>query len=365
MITEQKITEKYAAYCGDSLEVMPGMPADSVHLSVSSPPFAGLYVYSSNERDVSNCRSYEEFLEHYGYVVKETHRITMPGRMTAVHCTDIPSGNTGRDHMRDFSGDVIRLHESLGWDFVARYCVWKDPFVVYIRTLSKSLRHRTTVDDSTRCSAAAADYLLVFRKRGTNPVPVAHPTGFHSYAGSREPPKAVMKWRGHVGAQTENRYSQWVWRQYASAFWDDVRLNRVLPFRDSKDPEDEKHVHPLQLDVIERCIQLWSNPGETVFTPFMGVGSEVYGAVLTGRRGVGVELKPSYYRQAILNLDAKTPEHLDVEEQKQHDLFAVDVPDDDANGLLDDVSEEDTEEAPRPEFTLTTTAKKTRKKATS
>lgn len=361
-VTDQKITEKYAVYNGDCIEVMAAMPSDRVHLSVYSPPFAGLYHYSSSERDVSNCRTYEEFLEHYGFVVKELHRITMPGRMTAVHCTDIPSGNTGRDHMRDFSGDVIRLHEAHGWDYVARYCVWKDPFVVYIRTLAKTLRHRTSTEDSTRCSAAAADYLLVFRKRGANPEPVAHPTGFLSYAGARVPPAAVMKTIGHVGDQKENRYSQWVWRQYASAFWDDVRLARVLPFRDSKDPEDEKHVHPLQLDVIERCVQLWSNPGDTVFTPFMGVGSEVYGATNTGRRGVGVELKPSYYRQAILNLDAVTPELLDAEVSSQLDMFTRADGDDEDDGEMLADGEADTT-ADRPTAVPIPTTKRASKKA--
>lgn len=286
------------------MEVIAKMPDESVHLSVYSPPFAGLYRYSSSERDMSNCRSYDEFMTHYGFLVAEMTRVTYRGRITAVHCTDVPSGNTGRDHMRDFPGDIVRLHEANGWEYMGRYAVWKDPFKVYIRTLAKTLRHRTCVEDSSRCSCAAADYLVVFRRAGDNAVPISHPTGLMSYAGSREVPAELLKFRGHSGKQTENKYSQWVWRQYASAFWDDVRLNRVLPFVDAKDPADEGHVHPLQLDVIERAIILWSNPGETVFTPFMGVGSEVYGALANGRRGIGVELKPSYYRQAVLNVKA-------------------------------------------------------------
>ena len=310
-IAEQLITDTYALYSGDNMEVTPKLPTGSVHLSLYSPPFAasgggGLYHYSSSERDLSNCRSYEEFFTHYGLLVSELARVTKPGRITAVHCTDVPSGNTGRDHMRDFSGDIIRLHEAHGWNYVARYCIWKDPFVVYLRTLAKNLRHRTMVEDSARCSCAAADYLLVFRSKGDNPEPIAHPTGLMNYIGAREVPGDLLKYRGHVGKQTENKYSQWVWRQYASAFWDDVRLDRVLPFVDAKDPTDERHVHPLQLDVIERAIILWSNPGDTVFTPFMGVGSEVWGAVVNGRRGVGVELKASYYRQAVLNVKAAT-----------------------------------------------------------
>jgi hypothetical protein len=278
------------------------MPDGSVHLSVYSPPFGGLYVYSSSDRDLSNARSYEEFFEHYEFVVRELFRLTMPGRMTGVHCADIPSGNTGTDHMRDFPGDVIRLHERCGFRYVARYCVWKEPLGVRNRTMAKSLAHKSIVDDSSRCSNASADYLLVFRRKGDNPVPITHPNGLLEYAGASEIPKELRGYRGWKGNQIENRYSHWIWRQYASAFWDDVRIARVLPYKEAREEEDEKHVHPLQLDVIERCLVLWSNPGEVVLTPFMGVGSEVYGAVLNDRRGVGIELKESYYRQAVQNL---------------------------------------------------------------
>jgi DNA modification methylase len=303
-VIDQKLTDQYAAYLGDCCEVLPTIPDESVHLSVYSPPFGGLYHYSSSDRDLSNSRNYGEFFEHYEFVVREIFRATMPGRMTAVHCMDVPSGNSGIDHLRDFPGDIIRLHEKCGFRFTGRYCVWKEPLGVRNRTLAKNLAHQTIVQDSSRCSVASADYLLVFRRTGDNPVPIAHPTGLHAYAGSREMPADLRKYRGWTGKQTENRFSHWIWRQYASAFWDDVRIDRVLPFRAAKDEEDEKHIHPLQLDVIERTVVLWSNPGETVLTPFMGVGSEVYGAVINGRRGVGIELKTTYYRQAIKNLDS-------------------------------------------------------------
>lgn len=318
-VSEQSITDRYAIYCGDCMEVVSRLKKESVDLSVYSPPFAGLYNYSSSDRDFSNCRSYEEFLEHYAYLVKQVARVTRPGRITAVHCMDVPSGNTGRDHMLDFSGDIIRLHAKHGFKFVARYCIWKDPFTVYIRTLAKNLRHRTCVEDSARCSAAAADYLLVFRKDGENKVPIAHPVGLLSYAGAREPPPELLKFKGWTGKQTENKYSQWVWRQYASAFWDDVRLDRVLPFQDAKEPDDERHVHPLQLDVIDRVLVLWSNPGDIVLTPFMGVGSEVYSAVMNGRRAMGVELKQSYYRQAKRNVEMAAQGG--IQEEKQAQLF--------------------------------------------
>lgn len=320
-IADQVITDKYALFNGDCCEVMAGLPDLSVHLSVYSPPFCGMYQYSSNEHDLSNCDSYDDFFEHYAYVVKELFRLTVPGRMTGVHCMDVPSGNTGSDYLIDFPGDIIRLHQKLGFHYTGRYAIWKEPLTVRNRTLTKSLAHKTIVDDSSKCSCASADYLLMFRKRGENPLPIAHPTGLHTYAGERLMPAELLPYRGWKGKQTENRYSHWIWRQYASAFWDDIRLDRVLPFREAKDEEDEKHVHPLQLDVIERCVQLWSNPGENVFTPFMGVGSEVYQAVMSGRRGIGVELKPSYYRQAEKNLRIAIEQNGYTQDDDQADMF--------------------------------------------
>jgi len=302
VVMNQEITDQYAIYLGDCCEVMPTLPSESIHLSVYSPPFAGLYHYSSSENDLSNCRSYEEFFEHYRFVVQELFRLTMRGRMTAVHCMDVPSGNTGVDVLRDFPGDIIRLHKDIGFEYIARYHVWKEPLTVRNRTMAKNLAHRSLIEDSSRCSVASADYLLVFRRHGENPVPVTHPVGLTEYVGERQVPSELHHLRGMKGNQRENRYSHWIWRQYASAFWDDIRLDRVLPYREARDQEDEKHIHPLQLDVINRCVTLWSNPGEKVFTPFMGVGSEVYEAVKLGRLGIGVELKPSYFRQAQKNL---------------------------------------------------------------
>lgn len=301
-VKDQSVTDRYALYHGDCCEVMPTLPEGSVRLSVYSPPFGGLYHYSSSENDLSNARDYGEFFTHYEFVVRELFRLTMPGRLTGVHCMDVPSSNTGLDHLRDFPGDIIRLHEKCGFHYVARYAVWKEPLGVRNRTMAKNLAHKTIVDDSSRCSVASADYLLMFRRKGKNPVPITHPHGLVEYAGERAIPPELHRFRGWKGSQLENRYSHWIWRQYASAFWDDVRIDRVLPFKQSRDDEDEKHVHPLQLDVIDRCIALWSNPGEVVLTPFMGVGSEVYAALTAGRKGVGIELKDSYYRQAVKNI---------------------------------------------------------------
>lgn len=320
-VETQEVTDRYAAYLGDCLEVLPTLPDGHVHLSAYSPPFGGLYHYSSSDRDLSNCDDYGQFFEHYAFVVRELFRLTMPGRMTAVHCMDIPTGNTGTDALIDFPGDIIKLHEKEGFRYIARYHVWKEPLGVRNRTMTKSLAHKTIVKDSSRCSCASADYLLVFRKKGNNPVPIAHPHGLMEYAGERQIPAELLRYRGWAGNQIENRFSHWIWRQYASAFWDDVRIGRVLPFKQARGEDDEKHVHPLQLDVIERCIVLWSNPGETVLTPFMGVGSEVYGALRLGRKGIGVELKPSYYKQAIRNLAA-----VDIPQSEQASFFAESEP---------------------------------------
>lgn len=302
-VIDQEITDRYAMYCGDCCEVMPTLPDGSVHLSIYSPPFCGMYNYSSSPRDLSNCRSYEEFFEHYRFVVEEIHRMTLPGRCTAVHCIDIPkAGANLGGGLTDFPGDIIRLHEDIGWLYSCRYHVWKEPLMVRNRTMAKGLAHMQIVDDSVMCDVASADYLLLFRKRGENPIPVTHPVGLDNYAGERVVPHDLHRFRNWTGKQTENRYSHWIWRQYASAFWDDVRIDRVLPYKESRDPEDERHVHPLQLDVIERTVILRSNPGEVVFTPFMGVGSECYGAVINGRKTIGVELKETYYKQAVKNV---------------------------------------------------------------
>lgn len=303
-IADQKITDQYAIYLGDCMEVMQSYPKESIHLSIYSPPFGGLYHYSSNDRDLSNSLNYEDFFNHYRFVVGEIFRITLPGRMTAVHCMDIPNSNTGNDSLTDFPGDIIRLHAEIGFDYIARYSIWKEPLAVRLRTMQKNLAHKTIVEDSSKCANAGADYLLVFRRKGENKIPVENPTGLKYYAGERPMPSELREYKNWAGKQTENRFSHWIWRQYASAFWDDIRLKNVLPFKASRDTDDEKHVHPLQLDVIERCVVLWSNKGENVFTPFMGVGSEVFGAVKLGRKGIGAELKESYYKQAKRNLDA-------------------------------------------------------------
>ena len=318
-ITSQIITDQYAIYNGDSAEWIQSVPDESVGFSVYSPPFATegggcLYNYSSSVRDLSNSRTYDEFFEHYGFIVENIARTTKPGRITAVHCMDVPKQGANICGYTDFPGDIIRLHEKLGFEYLPRICIWKEPLAVRNRTMSKALAHRQICEDSTQVNVAAGDYLIPFRKRGVNPEPVVHPTGLHEYAGERQMPAELLRYKGHKGNQIENKYSHWIWRNYASCFWDDIRLDRVLPYEESKDDGDERHQHPLQLDVIDRAVTLWSNPGDVVLTPFMGVGSEVYGAVELGRRGIGCELKPSYYRQAVKNLAALAEKKTKTEE---------------------------------------------------
>lgn len=304
-VIDQTTCDDYVLYNGDCIETMQTLPDESMHLSIYSPPFAtdsggALYNYSSSERDLSNCRTYQEFFDHYEFVVEQIHRLTLPGRQSAVHCMDVPRGC--QKGYLDFPGDIIRLHEKIGFVFWCRHFIWKEPFAVRLRTMARGLAHKQAVDDSTLCDVAGADCLLIFRKKGDNPIPVTHETGFEEYAGEREVPHELLSYKNYVGKQRDNIYSHWIWRQYASAFWDDIRLKEVLKYEEGRDKDDERHVHPLQLDVINRVVEMRSNPGENVLTPFMGVGSEVYGAVVNGRRGIGIELKPSYYRQAVKNL---------------------------------------------------------------
>jgi len=301
-VSDQTTTDEYVLFCGDCVEVMRSLPTDSIDLTVYSPPFAGLYQYSSDDRDMSNSIDRGEFFEHYGFAIEEIARLTKPGRISAVHAMDIPLSNAGCDAMYDLPGEIIRAHESRGFVYGGRRVIWKEPLMVRNRTMMKSLHHKTCCEDSTRTSIANADYLLMFRRAGENAVPVDHEVGLLEYCGENEMPEGLMRYRAMKGDQKLNQFSQWIWRQYASSVWMDIRIDHVLKYRESKEMEDEKHVHPLQLDVINRACVMWSNPGETVLTPFMGVGSEVYGAVRNGRRGVGIELKKSYYDQAVRNV---------------------------------------------------------------
>lgn len=311
-VKEQVHTDEYSIYCGDCMDVIQTLPDNSIDLSVYSPPFAGLYNYSSDHRDFSNCESKEQFLDQYDFLVSEMARVTKPGRINAVHVTDVHT-NTGR--LWDFPGEVIRIHEKYGMEYHNRITVWKEPLKVRMRTMVQSLMHKFIVEDATKCFTAMPDYVLIFKKHGENQIPVTHENGLNDFEYFGATPfldahketygdyfEFRKKWIGFKGDQRENKLSHLTWQRYASSTWDDVRIDNVLPFKDSKEEDDEKHVHPLQLDVIDRIVYLYSNPNEVVFTPFMGVGSEVYSPVSMGRKGVGIELKDSYFKQAMFNI---------------------------------------------------------------
>jgi DNA modification methylase len=299
-IVAQELNERYAIYNADCMVGLANIPSGSIGVSVYSPPFPELYQYSNDPRDMSNCTKYEEGIDQYRFIVKEIARVTMPGRLTCVHAMDLKRGSY---FQRDFPGDIIRVHEEAGFNFVCRVTIWKDPWLIARRTRMKSLRHKNICEDSATVRIGPADYVLVFKKGWDNDEKIAHPHGLKSYAGEDQIPEELVKrFATYKGDQRKNLMSHWIWRRYASPVWMDIRSGRLLPYQASKETEEEKHVCPLQLDVIERCLTLYSNPGDTVLTPFMGVGSEVFQAVKMGRKAIGFELKPSYYRQAAKNL---------------------------------------------------------------
>ncbi len=311
MIKEQVIKENYALYNSDCMYVLPTLPDASIDLSIYSPPFAGLYNYSSSENDFSNCESKEQFLQQYDFLIAEMARVTKAGRINAVHCTDI---HDNKSFLWDFPHEIIKLHEKHGFHYRNRITIWKEPLKVRMRTMVQSLMHKFIVEDTTRCFTAMPDYVLIFTMDGENTTPVTHPFGLNEYFGETPFLPAHIetygnysdfrkKWIGYDGDPRENKMSHLIWQRYASSVWDDIRIDNVLPFKESRDEDDEKHVHPLQLDVIDRLVELYSNPNELVLTPFMGVGSEVYSPVSMGRKAIGIELKDSYFKQAILNLN--------------------------------------------------------------
>lgn len=296
---QQEINERFAIYHADNMEILPELPPESVGLAIYSPPFPELYQYSDDPRDMCNCVSYQESLDQYRFVVRELTRLTKPGRLNCVHCTDLKRGIL---YQHDFPGDIIRIHEEMGMHYFCRVTIWKDAWEFARRTRMKTLQHKTIVSDSASSRLAPGDYLLVFKKSGKNPEPITHTRGFSEYYGERAVPPELLEYKGTVD-QRKNALSQWIYRQYASPVWMDIRRGRLLggkkAVREAMETDEERHVCPLQLDVIDRCLNLWSNEGDTVLSPFMGIGSEVYAAVRSGRKGIGMELKATYYRQAL------------------------------------------------------------------
>lgn len=280
-VKNQYVDDRMALYHGDSCEVLTEIPSDSIHFEIYSPPFASLYTYSNSERDLGNSKNKHEFYEHFEYIVKELYRVLMPGRLMAVHCMNLPTSKSrdGFIGIDDFRGDLIRLYESVGFIYHSEVCIWKDPVIAMQRTKALGLLHKQIKKDSAMCRQGIPDYLVVMRKPGDNPEPVTH---------------------------TNETFPVEIWQKYASPIWTDINPSDTLQYRSARDNEDEKHICPLQLTVIRRALNLWTNPDDVVLTPFMGIGSEVVIALENGRRAVGVELKDSYYKQAEKNARAVT-----------------------------------------------------------
>lgn len=287
-VINQESGELWSLYNGDCCEVLPGLPDASVGYSLFSPPFSSLFVYSDSERDMGNCVDDDEFFQHFGFLVRELYRVLKPGRLCSVHCMNMMTSKThdGYIGVRDFRGDIIRSFQQNGFIYHSEVCIWKDPVVAMQRTKSLGLLHKQVCKDSSMSRQALPDYVCTFRKPDKNEEPVAGP--FNSYAGD--------------DFQHTGNYSIDVWQRYASPVWMDIRQSNTLNAAEGRSEKDERHVCPLQLDVIHRCCQLWSNPGDVVLSPFAGIGSEGVGAIKLGRRFLGVELKPEYFRVASKNL---------------------------------------------------------------
>lgn len=318
---DQVIESDFALYNGDCVEITRGLPDNSIHYSIFSPPFASLYTYSNSDRDMGNCRSDDEFFEHFRFLIKELYRVIMPGRLVSFHCMDIPAmkSRDGYIGIKDFPAQLRQEFEDAGFIYHSKVTIWKDPLVEATRTKALGLMHKQIVKDSAMCRQGLPDYLVTMRKPGDNPEPIAHPEGLTRFFGENEPeaPKkepTLSDSRQHKDKSLSKEdpvYSHHVWRRYASPVWMDIRQSNTLQYRSARDDKDEKHICPLQLDVIARGVELWSNPGDIVFSPFAGIGSEGYQAIKMGRRFVGVELKESYFKIATQNLAMAVDEAFD------------------------------------------------------
>lgn len=297
-VLDQLIDKNFAIYQGDCVEVLKGIPDNSIHYSIFSPPFSSLFVYSNSVRDLGNSTD-EEFRKHFQYFVPELYRVMLPGRLVSVHCSDIPAmkERDGFIGLKDFPGELIRIFQKFGFIYHSRVLIWKDPLLEATRTKAIGLAHKQLVKDSAMCRMGLPDYLITFRKLGDNPEPISHGRGFEYYIGEREEPKVPK-----TDDPKKNKYSHYVWQRYASPVWFDIRQTNTLNVQLARDKDDERHICPLQLDVIARCLELWTNKNDIVLSPFAGIGSEGYQSLLMERRFVGIELKESYFRLMKKNL---------------------------------------------------------------
>lgn len=299
-VLDQKIGERYALYHGDCVEVLQGIPENSIHYSITSIPFASLYTYSNSERDMGNCKSYGEFAEQYQFLGKEWFRVMMPGRLVSIHCMNLPAmkERDGYIGLKDFRGDVIRWMEKTGFIFHSEVCIWKDPVVEMQRTKALGLLHKQIKKDSAMSRNGIPDYLVTFRKPGENPERIEHTNETYT----------VDHWQ---------QVASPIWEDYASPVWWDINQSNTLNRNGAREEQDEKHICPLQLSVIERGVELWSNPGDVVLDPFDGIGSTGYQAVKMDRRHIGVELKGSYFSMCCANMEQAELEWRSGKEQEQ------------------------------------------------
>ena len=310
-VLDQYVSRRVSLYHGDSVEILKGLPDNSIHYSLFSPPFSSLYTYSNSDRDMGNSANDTQFYTHFGYLIHELARVLMPGRLVSVHCMDIPKmkSRDGVIGLKDFPGEIIRAFEAEGFIYHSRVVVWKDPLVEATRTKALGLMHKQLCKDSAMCRMGLPDYVLTFRKSGENPEPVAHPDGLDRFYGDNEP-DGVKGQRPAPNTKlveakkkynTDPVYSHQVWRRYASPVWMDIRQSNTLNRAAAREEKDERHICPLQLDLIARCLELWTNPDDIVLDPFAGIGSVPVMALRMGRRAMGFELKESYYTQMVLN----------------------------------------------------------------
>lgn len=290
-VINQESGENWNMYNGDSCEILQSIPDNSIGYSIFSPPFASLYTYSNSERDLGNCKSEKEFYKHFHFIASQLYRVIQDGRLVSIHCMQIPAmkERDGYIGLKDFRGDIIRMFQKVGFIFHGEVTIWKDPLVEATRTKALGLMHKQLCKDSSRCRQGLPDYIVTMRKPGENKNLISHENGMVTYAGEDDVKVGV--------------YSHEVWRKYASPVWFDIRQTNTLNKKGAREEKDERHICPLQLDTIERCLTLWSNPGDIVLSPFGGIGSEGYQSIKMGRKYIGIELKESYYNCAVKNLE--------------------------------------------------------------
>ena len=296
-VIDQASGENWTLYNADCVEIIGALPENSLHLSIFSPPYAALYCYSNSDRDMGNSSSDQQFYEHFDFLISGLHRATIPGRLVCVDVMNIPAmkERDGFIGLKDFRGDVIRAFQKAGFIFHSEHCAWKDPLIEATRTKALGLMHKQLCKDSTRSRSGIPQYLLAFRKDGENPEPVAHQNGLEYFVGENEPVNGTL--------------SHERWRRYASPVWMDINFSNTLNAKAAREAEDERHVCPMALDLIERAIHLWSNPGDVIFDPYSGIGSTGYMAIKTGRKFIGSELKTAYFKQACKNIGQARESH--------------------------------------------------------